>query len=112
MLSICDKAFSIFSENISKFLFVLLFTTSRAFSISMFNPSPFKADVSIIVQPIKLDNLSTSILSPFFLTISIILRAIIVGIPISTTCVVRYKFLSILEASIIFIITSGLSSII
>ena len=75
-------------------------------------PFPFNAEVSITGHPRMSDNLFKSILSPFFSTMSIIFNAITVGMPSSNICVVKYKFLSILDASTILIIASGLSSII
>ena len=74
-------------------------------------PVPFSADISTTLQPSSLDSFSTLILSPFLLTTSIILMAQTTGIPISRSCVVKYKFLSKFEPSIIFKITSGFSLI-
>ncbi len=48
-----------------------------------------------------------SIKSLFFLTMSIILRAIIKGIPSSDNWVDKYKFLSMLDPSTTFIMASG-----
>ena len=85
------------------------FATSTAFFISCSPPSFFKALIGTISQPSSLLSLSMSILSPFLRTISIIFSAIITGILSSKSCVVRYRFLSMLVPSIILIIASGLS---
>ena len=76
-------------------------------TLSMF--LPFRADISTTGQSKLWLSLTMSIESLFFSTISIIFNASIIGIPISDSCVDRYKFLSILEASTTFTITSGFS---
>ena len=71
-------------------------------------PSPLRALISITGQPMLLLSASTSIVSPFLRTRSIILTAITTGIPSSSSCVVKYRFLSIFVPSTMFKIASGL----
>ena len=85
------------------------FAAPTASSTTSLRPVFLRADVSTIGQPSFFDNASTSILMSFFLIRSAILRASTTGIPVSRSCVVRYRFLSILVASTRSIITSGFS---
>ena len=62
------------------------FTASSAASLI---PVPLSADISQTWQPSSLASWSVFILSPFFLTTSIMLIATTTGIPSSTSCVVR-----------------------
>jgi hypothetical protein len=73
-------------------------------------PSPVFAEIGTNLTFNALDNPDTSITSPLFLDSSIILRATTMGTSISISCMLKYRFLSILVASTIFITTSGLSN--
>ena len=92
----------------------VVFTPDRAIltaqSASAFKPSPLTADVSIISQPSCSESFFVSMRSPFFLTISIMFNAISTGMPISVSCVVRYRLRSMLDASTRLTTTSGRSS--
>ena len=93
-------------------VFISLFCFPAMLFASVINSSMFlffKAEISTTLHCKISDNLSASIKSLFFSTTSIMLRAAISGIPISLNCVARYKFLSIFDASITSIITSGFS---
>ena len=110
--SVSSMIVSTFSLNLCAILFSCLLSASlTALSASSFIPFPFKADISTTSQPNFSLSLSIWILSPFFSTISIILTAIITGIPSSIICVERYKFLSIFVPSTILMIASGTSLI-
>ena len=66
------------------------FSASRqAFSHALSIPFPLRADVSTTLQPKREESLSTSILSPFLFTTSIIFSAMTTGFPSSISCVVR-----------------------
>ena len=58
-------------------------------SATSFEPAPLTAEVSITSQPSAAASLWVSIRSPFFLTKSIMFSAMITGMPISVTWVVR-----------------------
>ena len=70
-------------------------------------PRPLSAEVGTIGHPSSRESLSTSILSPFFSTRSIMLRAMTTGRPSSRICVVKYRLRSRLVASIRLMTTSG-----
>ena len=70
-------------------------------------PVPLSAEVSTMGHPSFRESWATSILSPFFLTKSIMLSAITTGSPRSSTCVVRYRLRSRFVASTRLITTSG-----
>ena len=57
----------------------------------------------------NIERRSTSILIPRFSNKSAIFKAMTTGTPVSISCVVRYKFLSMLVASTKSMITSGFS---
>ena len=59
--------------------FCLAWASSAAFWAASRQPSPFTAAVSTTGQPRAAESLAVSILSPFFLTTSIMLRAITTG---------------------------------
>ena len=65
---------------------------SAAARAASLTPVPFKADVSIILQPSASLSFSVSILSPDFFSTSIIFSAMTTGLPSSRICVVKYKF--------------------
>ena len=78
--------------------------------ISSSTPSFLAADIGTTGTP-NMDSIPfTSIVPPFPVTSSIILSATTIGIFISRSCIVRYRLRSILVASTMFIIASGLSS--
>ena len=85
--------------------------TRTALSAAAWIPLPFSAEISTTSQPSFFASFSTWILSPFFSTRSIMLTAITTGIPSSISCVLRYRFRSILVPSTIFRIASGFSLI-
>ena len=87
----------------------LLWARLRAALATSVLPSPLTALVSMIWQPSASESFLTSILSPFLRTISIMLRAMTIGTPISSSWVVRYRLRSRLEASMMLIIESGCS---
>ena len=60
-----------------------------ASSAAFFVFSLWSALISMVLHPSSLPSFSVSILSPFFLTRSIMLKARTTGSPISTSCVVR-----------------------
>ena len=72
-------------------------------------PVPFRAEIVTTSQPSFFFSLSICIVSPFFSTISIMLTAMMTGIPSSRICVVRYRLRSILVPSTILMIASGFS---
>ena len=86
---------------------VLLFATCRAWSTSSDTPSPFAALIGTTGIPSASLIFLTSIVPPFERTSSIILSASTIGTRSSSSCRVRYKFLSIFVASTIFMIPSG-----
>ena len=103
------SAFSISSENSC---FAGLAPEAAAFlaaSISSLVPLPLSAVVSTTGTPSSAESFFTSIVSPRLLTMSIILSATTTGMPISSSCVVKYKLRSMLDASTKFTITSGFS---
>ncbi len=71
--------------------------------------SECRALISIVSQPSSFPSFAVSILSPFLRTRSIMLKAMTTGMPISTSWVVRYRFLSMLVPSTMFRMTSGFS---
>ena len=110
LFSISVSTFSISSLND----FIDSWWDFTCFCATSINSSKFNflsADTSTIGIPNFSDISFVFNLSLFFLTTSIILNAKTIGIPISDNCVVRYKFLSIFEASTTSIITSGFSFI-
>ena len=86
-----------------------LFATLIASAITSFRPVFFSAEVSMIGQPSFLDSAFTSMLMPFFFRRSHIFKAITTGIPVSISCVVRYRLRSMLVASTKSTMTSGFS---
>ena len=109
MVVICTKSFKFDSDKtLNPSLFD--FAVSYATCINSLIPWFFNADISHTGTPKAFDNSATLIISPFFLTESIILSATTTGISISKICVVKYKFLSRFVASIILITQSGFSS--
>ena len=74
-------------------------------------PVPFIAEISTALQPSCFPSCAVSILSPFFLTTSIILMASTTGIPSSVSCVVKYRLRSRFVPSMIFRMASGRSPI-
>ena len=83
---------------------------SKAFSINSSKFSCFNAEISMTGTPSLLSNAFASIVSPFFLTTSLIFKATTTGTSISSNCVVKYKFLSKFVASTMLITQSGFSS--
>ena len=67
----------------------LLSASFTAFSAASLIPVPFNAEISTTSQPNFLLNLSVWIFSPLFSTTSIMLTAMITGIPSSINCVER-----------------------
>ena len=67
----------------------LLSASFTAFSAASLMPVPFKAEISTTSQPNFLLNLSVWIFSPLFSTTSIMLTAMMTGIPNSISCVER-----------------------
>ena len=88
---------------------VFFFATLIASSTTSSRPFPFNADVSTIGQFNNIERRSTSILIPRFSNKSAIFKAMTTGTPVSISCVVRYKFLSMFVASTKSMITSGFS---
>ena len=86
----------------------LYLATWIAWSISSSIPSFFAAEIGITGIPKSSSNLLIIMVPPFSLTSSIILSASTIGISNSISCIVKYKFLSMLVASTIFIIPRGL----
>ena len=70
-------------------------------------PRPFSAEVGTMGQPSSRDRPSTSILSPFFSTRSIMFSAMTTGIPRFRIWLVRYRLRSRLVASTRLITASG-----
>ena len=85
--------------------------SSIAFLVAFSIPVSFSAEISITGQPSFSYTMTRSLLSPFSFTRSIMLTAMTTGIPSSISCVLRYKFLSMLVPSTRFRIASGLSPI-
>ena len=109
-LAIRARIFSSLSLNFSGFgAAALLWARLRAALATSVLPSPLTALVSMIWQPSASESFLTSILSPFLRTMSIMLRAMTIGTPISSSWVVRYRLRSRLEASMMLIIESGCS---
>ena len=88
-----------------------LLAASMAASAASRIPVPFRAEISMILQPSCLLSWAVSILSPFFLTTSIMLMATTTGMPSSVSWVVRYRLRSRLEPSTMFKMASGRSPI-
>ena len=107
--SICAKACSTVPEKVCIGTVLPFFAASIAASAASIMPVPFSAEISTTLQPSAFESPSVLILSPFFLTTSIMLMATTTGIPSSVSCVVRYRFLSRLVPSIILRIASGRS---
>ena len=80
-----------------------------ASSTTSLRPVPLRADVSTIGHPSAELKPFTLMLMLFFLRRSTMLSAITTGIPISRSCVARYRFLSMFVASTRSMITSGFS---
>ena len=80
-------------------------------STSSLVPSFLRADMGTTGHPSLLDRASVSMDPPFFLTASIMFRATTVGMPVSSICRVRNRFLSMLVASTMLMTASGLPSI-
>ncbi len=109
--SICATACSTLPINTCNGSFVSFDNAAAmALSIKFSIPSPFNALISTTTHPKALLIFFKSISSFCFLTTSIIFKATTTGIPSSVSCVVKYKFLSMLVASTILIIASGFSS--
>ena len=87
---------------------VSLATSSRAPSISSI-PVPLSADTGMTGHPSSLESFSTSTESPSFSSASIMFRPMTMGTFSSSNWSVRYRFLSMLVASTMFRIASGLS---
>ena len=109
--SMCASACSTTPAKVCIGIVLLFFAASIAASAASMTPLPFNAEISTILQPSCLESSSVLILSPFFLTISIMLIAITTGMPSSVSCVVRYRFLSRFVPSMMFRIASGRSPI-
>ena len=105
-LSMCC---STFSSNLWTIVFLAFFAAAMALADTFSRPSPFSAEISTTSQPSFLLKESMWILSPFFLTTSIMLTAITTGMPNSINCVERYRLRSRLVPSMMFRITSGRS---
>ena len=86
-------------------------TSSLNLCASLLIPVPLRADISTTSQPSFSESFAMLSSIPFLAKRSIILTAIITGIPSSIICVERYKFLSMLVPSTILMIASGLSLI-
>ena len=87
---------------------LLLALTASCINSSKF--SCFNAEISTTGTPSFSCKALASILSPFFLTTSLIFKATTTGTSISKICVVKYKFLSKFVASTMLITQSGFSS--
>ncbi len=85
------------------------FARATAFAAASSEPVPLSAEVSTTSQPSASPSFRMSITSPFLRTTSIMLMAMTVGIPSSMSCVVRYRFRSILVPSTMSIMASGFS---
>ena len=108
--AICSSICSNLALNFSGFgAAALRWARLRAALATSVLPSPLTALVSMIWQPSASESFLTSILSPFLRTMSIMLRAMTIGTPISSSWVVRYRLRSRLEASMMLIIESGCS---
>ena len=83
--------------------------TFTASSISASRPLCFKAEVSTIGQFSSMESRFVSMRIFRFASRSDMFSAITTGIPVSISCVVKYRFLSIFVASTRSIITSGFS---
>ena len=101
--------FSASSENLCTIGIFPFPASATAFSATSMTPLPFSAEISITSHPSFSPSLPVCILSPDFSSRSAIFTAIITGIPSSSICVDKYRFLSIFVPSTILIITSGLS---
>ena len=88
----------------------LYFAICNAWSVSSSIPSFLAAEIGMTGTPSSCSISFTSTLPPFLRTSSIILSATTIGMSSSINCIVKYRFLSILEASIILIIPFGFSS--
>ena len=109
--SICASACSTVPEKVCIGTVLPHFAASIAASAACVIPVPFNAEISTTLQPSARESSSILILSPFFVTTSIILIATTTGIPSSVSWVVKYKFLSKFVPSMMFKITSGRSAI-
>ena len=89
--------------------FLWLWAMETALFAASVIPVPFRAEIVTTSQPSFFFSLSICIVSPFFSTISIMLTAMMTGIPSSRICVVRYRLRSILVPSTILMIASGFS---
>ena len=105
-------AFSSFASNLCTcFMGAFFFARAIAFFASSSIPVPFCAEISTTSHPRLSESFAVLIWSPLFLTISIMLIAMMTGMPSSITCVERYRFLSRFVPSMILIIASGFSLI-
>ena len=107
--SITDSTSSL---NLCASLLIFLDSASfTAFSAASLIPVPLRAEISTTSQPSFSESFAMLSSIPFLAKRSIILTAIITGIPSSIICVERYKFLSMFVPSTILMIASGLSLI-
>ena len=90
---------------------LVFFAALMAASAASMTPVPFKAEISTILQPSSRSSSLTLMLSPFFLTRSIMFSAMTTGMPSSVSWVVRYRLRSRFVASTMFKIASGRSVI-
>ncbi len=102
-------AFSTASSNLWVGIAASFPAAATAFSAACVIPIPLSAEIITISQPSFSDSLSMYTTSLFFSRISAIFTAKTTGIPSSKSCVVKYRFRSILVPSTIFKITSGCS---
>ena len=87
--SICAKACSTEPEYLCSFIGRFFLAVSAASLAASRVLSSFKAEIVVTGTPSFSLNISVLILSPFFLTTSIILIAITKGIPTSSSCDVK-----------------------
>ena len=107
--SIFPTASSVVSENLTASAFPCPLAALIARSAALSIPWPLSALISTTLHPRALPIFAVSMESPFFFTRSIMLTASTTGMPSSISCVVRYRFLSILVPSTMFRIASGRS---
>jgi len=85
------------------------FACSMAFFATSRHPVLLSALIGRTGQSSSLLSFPRSIRSPFFVTRSIMFKAMTVGMCSSRSCVVRYRFRSILVPSIMLMMASGFS---
>ena len=109
--SIWAMACSTGPEKVCMGTVLVLAAAATAASAASITPSPFRAEISITLQPSSRLSSATLIWSPFLRTTSIMLMAMTTGMPSSVSWVVRYRLRSRLVPSMMFRMASGRSLI-